>query len=173
MGQTRTLGNIFQLTVSESTIFFGIGDSAEVSTYALEQGSLGSLSFESPSIKPSRANYEAAADELLSMLGSAGERNEQKALLLKAPMPETVPRYRALLTDPNGTLWAILSPLGSGTTDLLVVDSKLGELGRILIPLEMRVFEIGSDYILGSYEDGHQMPHLAMYQVTIDRQASN
>ncbi len=85
--------------------------------------------------------------------------------MLKFPAPKDLPPYFELFADTAGTLWAQTSVPGTGTTVLSRLTSDGKALSDVRLPKEIRVFEVGSDYVLGSYEDERDIPHVALYRV--------
>lgn len=81
------------------------------------------------------------------------------------PPPEREPPYTAIRADNEGVLWAI----DYGNTQRGTRMRALSEAGRTLadlrLPVALNVFEIGRDYVLGSYEGEDGEPRLAMYRL--------
>ncbi len=88
-----------------------------------------------------------------------------KQRLMAIPMPEHLPSYSDLFVDPDGLLWAVTSAPGDEHTDLQVVAPSGQQIGSLRLPLEMRVFEIGSSYILGAFLGDDGQEHVAVYHL--------
>ena len=86
-----------------------------------------------------------------------------KQLFLDMPMPATLPPYSALLADRFGALWVVRSVPGDADLQLTAYSIDGRALADVRLPRFLTVFEIGADYILGTYEDGASQPHVAVY----------
>lgn len=81
----------------------------------------------------------------------------------RVPTADTVPVYRRLLVDAQGTLWGELDP---GVPDPTrpsswdVFESSGRYLGSVSLPPRFEPFEIGSDYVLGVRKDELDIEHL-------------
>lgn len=80
-------------------------------------------------------------------------------------MPESLPPYRDLFADPGGRLWALVPAPADSMAELRAIGRDGRLLGSVLVPADLKVFEIGLDYVLGLYqeEDGEQ--HVALYRL--------
>lgn len=83
--------------------------------------------------------------------------------LAKVPMPERIPPISALFVDADGLLWVQTTPPGGANLEFLVVDGAGRVVARVRIPGRLTVFEIGRDYVLGSYTDASDEMHVAVY----------
>jgi hypothetical protein len=85
--------------------------------------------------------------------------------LQKAPKPATLPPYFGLFGDPDGVLWVLQSPPGAKRTDLLAMSVDGKALARTIIPMPVKILEIGRDFILASYSDANDETHLAVFSL--------
>jgi hypothetical protein len=85
--------------------------------------------------------------------------------IAKAPKPASLPAYFNLYGDPDGVLWVQQSPPGAKRTDLLAMSVEGKVLARTIIPMAVRILEIGRDYILASYDDANDETHLAVFSL--------
>lgn len=165
--EAQPLGKVTSLAVSDSLIFVGTGDSAFVALYNLEGQQVGGISVGKVSRKPTQQHYDRAIDVAASQVAERSARDRVKAMLrgfFPAP-PKSLPPYSALLTSPEGVLWAVTTFPGDTVTVLEAMDANGDRLGSLTIPLDLRVFEVGSGYVLGAYETGDGVPHVVMYRI--------
>jgi hypothetical protein len=80
-------------------------------------------------------------------------------------MPALLPPYASLLSDPTGLLWVQLSPSGAKQVDLVAMQLDGRLVARIRLPRPLTLYEIGRDYILGSYTDDADELHVAAYKL--------
>jgi len=90
---------------------------------------------------------------------------EAESMFDGLPLPDSLVAVRGLMWDQDGNLWA-----SSSTSELDDVDSYhvFGPDGRWLAMVEMpegigRVFEVGDDYVLASWQDESDVQYLRMY----------
>jgi len=85
--------------------------------------------------------------------------------LKKAQKPATLPAYFGLFADPDGVLWVQQTPPGAKRTDFLAMSLDGKILARTIIPMTVKVLDIGRDYILASYDDANDETHLAVFSL--------
>lgn len=107
-----------------------------------------------------KARYREA--ELAGKWGQAKDATEQR--LRTAAYPRTIPGFQRLLTDPTGRIWAqhqLIAP--QIPLQWSVFDPAGKMLGVVAVPVGFRVFEVGSDYILGRLRDAKGQAHIQLY----------
>jgi len=114
--------------------------------------------------KTTPESYEHAIGLLARQLVVTSEREAYRQSMLKIPMPDHLPPYFELFADTAGTLWAQTSVPGDGTTEFARTTADGRSLPTIRIPKEIRVFEVGTDYLLGAFEDDSDTPHVVLYR---------
>ncbi|HEX7123068.1 MAG TPA: hypothetical protein VF178_11905 [Gemmatimonadaceae bacterium] len=67
-----------------------------------------------------------------------------------------------MFTDAEGLLWVDRSFPGDTRTRLHVVGRDGAVIAEVELPRRVRMFEIGSDYIIGAYE---AEPHVVVYRL--------
>ena len=82
-----------------------------------------------------------------------------------AKKPAQLPSYFGIFGDPDGVLWVQQSPPGAKRTDLLAMSTDGKILARTLIPMPVKILDIGRDYILASYDDANDETHLAVFSL--------
>ncbi len=105
------------------------------------------------------------AIEAIASMAPPAARERATASLRELEMPEMLPLYAGLLTDPDGLVWVVQSFPGDSTTSLSALRATGDVAGNVRLPHSMRVFEIGRDYLLGAYTDADAEPHVAMYRL--------
>lgn len=164
-GENRPLGRMTRLAVSGDRVFVGTADSGVVDLYASDGRRIGGLPVGGERRQPTRRHYEQAIELQVAALPDRASQEAAKRMLLGIPMPEYLPHYTGLFTDPAGTLWVQLSAPGDGATWLRAVGPAGAVLADVHLPVELTVFEVGDDYILGRYDDGSGEQHVALYRL--------
>jgi hypothetical protein len=161
--ENRPMGVMSRLALSADRLYLATGVSDTIQIYTLEGKPAGTLSLRVPRRRPTARNYERAIDAQVAMLPGHGQREEGKRMLLEIPMPKYLPTISGLFTDPQGWVWGVVSGPGDAATELRGVRSDGQRLADLRIPEEIRVFEVGSDYVLGAHEDADGEQRIVRY----------
>lgn len=164
VGVNRPLGTIAQFAMSDDAVFFGPADSAIVHVFdhggrwqrTIPVGKAGRVS--------TQRHYAAAVEHLIANRTSRDEKDLLRRQLLAIPRPTALPAYFGLHVDPQGWLWAVTSPPGEGVT---VLEGKRPDgtaAGELRLPVELHVFEVGSDYVLGVETVGSGEQHVLAWR---------
>ena len=86
--------------------------------------------------------------------------------MMAMPMPELMPPYYGLFADEDGTLWVVTSMPGDTVTHLRAIAADGSIVGDIELPVNLDVFDVGRDYVLGAYLDEGGEQHVVLYGVT-------
>jgi hypothetical protein len=113
---------------------------------------------------PTRAEFDESVRATASM-APPQMRQAMVQQLAAAPMPERLPAISALIPDTEGLLWVQTTPPGARTIDFLVMESGGTVVARAQVPLGITVFEIGRDYVLGSYTDAADEVHVVVFRL--------
>jgi hypothetical protein len=164
-GEPRPLGRVTRLGITVREVLLGTADSAAVDVYTLPTGRITTLQLGLTPRRPTQRHLERAVDAQAAILPDAADRAAVRQMMLRMPMPDWLPAYRDVFIDESGRCWVQLSVPGDG-------DTRLGLLGRdgristeLRLPIELTVFALGPDYVLGVYEDADGESHVAHYRV--------
>ena len=112
-----------------------------------------------------QAHYDHALDESVAFVTNLDQRRGLRASFGRISMPKELPPYSALFVDPAQLLWVVVSARGDPDTRFQILRADGTAVANVRVPIGMTVFEIGSDYILGGYEDGDGEPHVALFRL--------
>lgn len=158
-------GRIPSVVGSSDRVYVGPSDSSVVIVFALDGRRLPSLPVHVQPRSPSRQHLERAADYMVSY-GPGGEvRDRMRQRFLRVARAEQLPPFSTLTVDPDGVVWANLSVPGDTAAVLRALDAAGRVLGEVRIPVDLKVFEIGRDYMLGTYEGRSGEPLVALYRL--------
>jgi hypothetical protein len=126
---------------------------------------VGAISLKVDTKLPSRQNLEAAVSDIIaSMHGPPHDMLMQiRSQMLAAPPPERLPPYSDLLVDHAGLLWTVLSVPGDVDTRLRALTPAGVPVADLRIARNLRVYEIGEDYILGAYANDEGEQHVTVF----------
>jgi len=163
--QMRPFARFAQLAVSTDRFFLGPEDSARVLWYALEGQTRGSVPLGGVGRPVTNREYEAAIQQQVAVIPNAQQRETAMKQMLRIPKPETLAPYFALFAVGHDTLWAQISAPGDSVTVLDAVGPDGKPAGEARIPRELRVLDMGRDYILGEYDAPDGDEHVALYRM--------
>jgi hypothetical protein len=163
-GMPRPLGQSTSFALSADRLFVGTGDSAAVDVYSFDGKRTATLSLRVPMRASTKEQYERAAENYLS-IAPAPMRETARKWVLGIPMPPRLPPYTGLFTDPDGLLWVVLSVPGDKDTQLRAIRATGAVVADAVVPVNLSVFEIGADYILGAREDADGEQHVVMFRL--------
>jgi hypothetical protein len=161
----RTQGRLTRIALSHEGLFVGTAESSAVDRYGLDGARRAAVRWDGVRRRAAEHHYQAAIDRLVMGLSGADDRESARRLVrARQPVAEYLPPYTELLTGPDGTLWVVLSAPGDSLTWLRNFDPAGAMLGALRIRVELRVFEVGGDFVLGAYQDTLGEPHVAMFR---------
>lgn len=161
--ENRPLGKLTRVTISDKVLFVGTADSASVDVFDLAGTHLRSVPAGIGGRAPDQANFDAAMENLLSVAPIREIRDRFRDMYRQIPLPDDMPPYFDLRTDPLGVLWVVVSGPGDSTTRLDAVSTAGNRLGTLNLPGRVQVFEIGADYVLGALLDANDVQDLVLY----------
>jgi hypothetical protein len=157
------LGPRARFALSHDRVFIGIGDSVQM--YGLDGRPMGLVRIGTPRRKPEPIHHQRGAEVLSDLMPSPTNRSAIRGICLREPVPEFLPLYSSLLTDPRGLLWVVVSVPGDRDTRFRVLDTAGRIVGDLRLPYDATIFEIGEDYILAGYTDAQDEPHVALFRL--------
>jgi len=169
VGRNRVMAPLATMALGTDRLYAGIGAEARVDVYDLTGRPLPPIQLELP-VRPSTAeHYDAAIDLLIGRIRMpASMREDQKKVLAAAARPEFLPVYTKILTDPAGNLWLVTSSPGDGHTALAAFRPDGSAIGTITLPVEMEIWEVGSDHLIGCMMSEEGEPSVVMYRFRTD-----
>ena len=158
----RPLGRTASIAALDDAVVFSSADSAIVTIVR----SNGRASHALPIVlrAPTQAEFDEAVQATASLVPSA-MRQAMAAQIATIPKPERLPPVSALFVDSEGLIWVQTTPPGGKAVDFLVMNPAGNIVARAQVPLGMTVFEIGKDYVLGSYTDAADEMHVAVLRL--------
>lgn len=159
----RPLGRTSHITSLDDAVVISSADSALV-TIVRSGGRANRHALPISLRAPLRTEFDEAIQASASM-APAAMRQSMIQQLTAVAMPERLPPISALFADSEGLIWVQTTPPGSRTVEFLVMRSDGSVAARAQIPQGLTIFEIGRDYIMGSYMDAADEMHVAVYRL--------
>jgi hypothetical protein len=96
--------------------------------------------------------------------GDPVARQAIQRMLIDMPFPETLPAYGEFRVDEEGNLWVSdYRRPGEKATRWTVFDPSGAALGVVEMPPRFTPYQIGSDFVLGRWQDELDVEHVRVY----------
>jgi hypothetical protein len=169
LGGPLAFGRRPQGAVHGAGFYFGPSDYYEIGYYTIE-GELRRL------IRLQVSNSAVTPDDIerYKERESATAPDETyrtlvERLLSVQPYPETMPAYGELVVDVEGNLWvAEYRNWGDDARRWHVFDPDGALLGVVEMPAGFTAYQIGTDFVLGSWRDESDVEHIRLYELIKD-----
>jgi hypothetical protein len=161
--ESRPFGKVTHTAVGNGIVAVATGDSSAIDYYGTDGEHLRTVLVRGPMREPTESQYHAHIEQLVAPFPIAEDREVWRERLRSVPLPPQAPPYSGLLADEAGLFWVTLTLPGDSLTLLRVVDREGILLADVRFDFDLRVYEIGSNYILGRYDDSEGRPHVAMF----------
>jgi hypothetical protein len=150
-------------------VYVNEGNSYEIRAYVPGRGLRAIVRADHPPLQVTAADIQAYRQQLVTLgAGADAEANrKQEQLLKEAPYPASMPPIASLVLDSDGNLWVqeTQRPGDFGASRWAVFTPEGEALGTLRLPRDLRIFEIGTDWILGMRLDDEQVEHLELHQL--------
>lgn len=160
------LGKISSIAMGGKWLWFGSADSGYAELYTQRGKPVRTVPLQLPLRPATRRDLDRHVEQAVSFFRDKRTREQNRAYWGAFPTPMYLPAYSRLVADPDGNVWAVKSPPGDSLTQLRGVSPEGHLIADITLPLAFKIFEVGSDYILGAYENDGR-PHVAMYKFKV------
>jgi hypothetical protein len=166
MGGGVPFGHMSQATVHGAGYYYGSSDSYEIGYHASD-GTLQRI------IRLNRRSLEVTPEEIelftqQSLARARDERRRQirQQLYERMPWPDVMPAYGEFRIDAEDNLWVAeyLRP-GDEQPRWTVFDPDGTMLGTVETPPGFQILQIGSDFMLGRWQDELGVEHVRMYEL--------
>jgi hypothetical protein len=146
--------------------FFGSGASYEIAYFSRTGGLFRLVRKTHTGTQVTPAHIRRYVEAQLEGIDDESERRFMESLFAEVPFPETMPAYQGLLVDAEGHLWVReYQPSGEEHLRWTVFDPEAVMLGVVETPPRFRVYQIGSDFVLGRWTDDLDVEHVQLYQL--------
>lgn len=84
-------------------------------------------------------------------------------------LPDAYPAYSSFMADADGNLWIeVYRRPGDQQPRWTVFDTEGRMLGEVQTPQRLRIYQIGSDFVLGRWADEAGVQHVRMFELLED-----
>lgn len=163
-------GPVSSIRAGGDRIYVATGDSDEVRVYD-PQGDLARIVRRTVPPRPVTPELEQLERER-RIREEKGDLEEVRVdprvmrMIDALPYPQFLPPYRAVEVDSEGNLWAEDFPVpGDTVAHWSVFDPEGTWLGKVALPSDLEVYEIGPDYLLGRTLDELEVERIRVYEL--------
>ena len=162
----RPFGRYPVSAVYGNGFFHGSGDRYEIEYIDVEGRLLRSYRRPIPNTEVTTADIEAYKRERLESANNERQRQSNQTLLDAVTFPDALPAYYSFVADADGNLWvAVYRRPGDDQPRWTVFDKDGGMLGEVQTPRRFRIYQIGSDFVLGGWADDMDVQHIRMFEL--------
>lgn len=166
MGGVRPFGLSSQYAAHLDGFFHGSGDKYEIEDFTNEGDLRRSLRRPIANMEVTDADVEGYRKERIENAEDEMQRQINATLVEAIPFPESFPAYRNLVVDVKGNLWVGVSRKPGDDQPRWTVFERTGRmLGEVRTPEGFTIFQIGEDFVLGSWADEFDVQHVLMYEL--------
>jgi len=153
-----------------SGFYFGRGDSYIIGYYSSEGQLLRSIRKTHDRQSVTAADQHRFRKSMTEGIEDEQERRMIENLLADVPFPKTMPAYGNIIVDVEGNLWVeeYRRPW-EDQPRWTVFNREGGLLGVVRTPPRLEIYQIGSDYVLGRWEDELRVEHVRQYELIKDQ----
>lgn len=147
-------------------LYFGPADRFEVGLYSAAGKLTRLIRRQHSNLDVTPEDIERYKQEQLEQATDPNWRRFQQEMLADMPFPKTMPAYSRMVVDEPGDLWvAEYRRPGDDQPRWNVFDPDGRMLGTVRTPPDFVIFQIGADFLLGSWRDELDVQHLRMYRL--------
>ncbi len=165
----RPLGAVARMAMVDDHVVFGSSTDDIVMLHEAGTGNRRTITLGIPARHPTDQEYSAAIDRLVAMMLDEETRTRVRGMLERIAPPERIPAFRAMAGGSDGLLWLITSPLGSPSSETLVVNLASGKrLGTITLPPDVEIVSVSGGKLAVMRPDtysGEKMLEIYRYAV--------
>jgi hypothetical protein len=127
---------------------------------------MGAIAVDVEARPASQDHFMRAVDAIVYSVPRADLHEDvRRQILATVTKPEMLPAYGALFSDAEGMLWIQTSFPGDPYTILRGIGDTDATPVEISFPRSVTVLEIGTDYVLATYEAPSGEPCIAVYRL--------
>lgn len=153
-------------TAGDGRFYFGTGDSHQIGVYSPEGDLQRLIRVDRSTLAVTSGDIEQVKQQRLENASSDSWRTRLENMFAEMPFPDSMPAYSSMQVDAGGNLWvAAYLPPGDDDPRWSVFDPDGRLLGEVHTPDRFHVYEIGSDYLLGSWRDEYDVEYVQLYDL--------
>ncbi|NIN72090.1 MAG: hypothetical protein GTO46_09270 [Gemmatimonadetes bacterium] len=166
LGGGVPFGHVSQATVQGAGYYYGSSDSYEIDYHTIDGRLQRIIRLDRNSLEVTPEDIELFTQQSLARARDERRRQIRQRMYARMPWPDVMPAYGEFKTDAEDNLWVseYLRP-GDEQPRWTVFDPHGTMLGIVGTPPRFRIFQIGSDFMLGRWRDELGVEHVQMYEL--------
>lgn len=166
-GMPRPLGKELSHAMGEDRFYVGTADSYEIAVYSRLGEPAMIIRQDRGDLTITDAHLDQFISASVSQAPSDDVRRTWERQYRQMEWPATFPAYSRLLLDQDRNLWVhdYLRP-GDTRSVWCVFGLDGTQIGRVEIPGNLEIFEIGSDYVLAKWRDDFDVERVGLFSLT-------
>lgn len=166
LGGGLPFGHVSQSTVYGAGYYFGASDSYEIGRYTIDGTLQRLIRLKQRNLGVTPQDIELFTQRSLARARDDRRRQIRQRLYASMPWPDVMPAYDEFMTDADGNLWvAEYRRPGDDQPRWNVFAPDGTMLGVVETPPRFRVFQIGSDFVLGRWLDESDVERVRLYEL--------
>ncbi len=159
-------GRSGQAAIHGAGFYYGGSDSYEIGDFAADGTLRRLIRLDRPNLEVTARDIDRFKQESLTRARNERRRQIRERMFARMPWPEVMPAYGEFRVDAEGNLWvAEYRRPGDEQPRWTVFDPDGAMLGVVETPPHFRVYQIGSDFLLGRWRDELGVEHIRMYEL--------
>jgi hypothetical protein len=164
--QQLPFGRTAVFAVAPAGYYTSSQDSYEVSYFDSDGVLSASVRRTRPNRSVTAADIARYQETTLADIVDETERRDRLQQLRGLPYPESMPAHGDIVVDADGNLWVEeYLPLGEADPKWSVFDNSHRLLGSVDLPPDFTVHQIGSDFVLGVWQDEFDVEQVRLYEL--------
>ena len=167
---TVQFGHLTSVAGKGDRIYVGDNARYEIAVYTRDRKLIRLIRATAPEVPVTQPMREAQQARNLEQVAENAERipaplrDQVEGWIKTARYAERLPPYQQIRLDQEGNLWVQHYGMPDGPQHHTVFDSTGAVRARLVLPAGMQLLELGSDYILGTWEDADGLPYVRLYR---------
>ncbi|MEP7325515.1 MAG: 6-bladed beta-propeller [Gemmatimonadota bacterium] len=167
---TVQFGHLTSVAGKGNRIYVGDNARYEIAVYDNQRKLLRLIRATAPEVPVTQPMREAQQERNLEQVAENAERipapmrDQVEGWIKTARYAERLPPFQQIRLDPDGNLWVQHFGMPDEPQRHTVFDSTGAVRARLVLPARMQLLELGSDYILGTWEDADGLPYVRVYR---------
>jgi len=168
----RPLGIETSVAIGRRSVYVGTGDyvgagnAVEVKTFSFGGQSMTSIR----GVRPRVAVTRKHVNQYIALKVANASAGTNPVLLERAyrdmEYPEVFPAYASLMVDGSENIWMEGFPIpGRSVRDWMVFSRSGATVATLRVPSNLRIVEVGTDYVLGVWRDAVNVDFVKMYSL--------
>jgi hypothetical protein len=163
VGGGVVFGDFGYAAVSGSGFYYGDSDRFEIQYRSQSGELLKVLKLEHDHLPVTQGDIDAYVADRMER-ARPERRPIYRTMFENMPFPDVMPAFGDFVVDADGNLWVgMYRRPGDDQPRWYVFDGDGAYLGIVETPHRFRIFEIGSDYLLGRWSDEMDVEHIRLY----------